>query len=229
MEGAGPGPAWRRHVRRELERRERETRRLQGLVQSHEKLLERRDLERLLVEKLQLEPGTQESRAPLELALLQQAVELAELRGAQEELAQSVAHLSDALKRSETECQEQRARYRDQLSRLRQKLERMQLGGTAGQQWGCALGAAHPLGEEEKWMVRDQIQRPDPLLSWTEMPLKWLHQGTPVPGSIGGVSGSRCGQCIPPPIPTRLINLALVCKRCLVLISIFEYALCSFA
>ncbi|XP_053861223.1 autophagy-related protein 16-like isoform X3 [Malaclemys terrapin pileata] len=110
MEGAGPGPAWRRHVRRELERRERETRRLQGLVQSHEKLLERRDLERLLVEKLQLEPGTQESRAPLELALLQQAVELAELRGAQEELAQSVAHLSDALKRSETECQEQRAR-----------------------------------------------------------------------------------------------------------------------
>ncbi|XP_053861222.1 autophagy-related protein 16-like isoform X2 [Malaclemys terrapin pileata] len=202
MEGAGPGPAWRRHVRRELERRERETRRLQGLVQSHEKLLERRDLERLLVEKLQLEPGTQESRAPLELALLQQAVELAELRGAQEELAQSVAHLSDALKRSETECQEQRARagrcarelaglagccqelqaqlweqgqeaeglraalgaalrardqlearwvqekqleaqrvnetnareerYRDQLSRLRQKLERMQLGGTAG-------------------------------------------------------------------------------------------------
>ncbi|XP_030402776.1 autophagy-related protein 16-like isoform X3 [Gopherus evgoodei] len=216
MDGAGPGPAWRSHVRRELERRERETRRLRGLVQSHEKLLERRDLERLLAEKLQMEPGTQESRTPQELASLQlqQAVELAELRGAEEELAQSVSHLSDALKCSEAECQEQRARarrcarelaglsercqelqaqlwergqeaeglraalgaalrardqlearwvqekqleaqrvneantreerYRNQVSRLHQKLERLRLGGTAGTSW---LGAELVMSE----------------------------------------------------------------------------------
>ncbi|XP_075764575.1 autophagy-related protein 16-1-like isoform X2 [Pelodiscus sinensis] len=112
MERAGPGPAWRRHVRQELERRERETRRLRGLVQSHEKLSACRDLEQLLAANLHLEAGTQEFSTSLEIASLrlQHAVELAELRGAQNTLAQHVAHLSDALNRSEAECKEQRAR-----------------------------------------------------------------------------------------------------------------------
>ncbi|XP_067412384.1 autophagy-related protein 16-like isoform X2 [Emydura macquarii macquarii] len=119
MAGAGP-PCWRRHVGRELERRERETRGLRSLVLSHEKLLRRRDLEQLLAENLRLEPGAQESRAPLELASLrlQHALELEELRGVEDELAQRVAHLSDALKRSETECQEHRARAGRSAQRL---------------------------------------------------------------------------------------------------------------
>ncbi|XP_065426592.1 autophagy-related protein 16-like isoform X2 [Chrysemys picta bellii] len=274
MEGAGPGPAWRRHVRRELERRERETRRVQGLVQSHEKLLERRDLERLLVEKLQLEPGTQESRAPLELASLQlqQAVELAELRGAQEELAQSVAHLSDAPETQRDRmpgaagqgralcpgaggglagcCRELQAqlweqgqeaeglraalgaalRARDQLEARwvqEKELEAQRVNETNAREERPGT----ELVTSENTSCEELIQRPDPLLSWTEMPPKWLHQGTLVLGSIGGGGGVWL-QIWPvhhPPFPQGSLTRPLYANRCLVLMSIFEYALCSFA
>ncbi|XP_065426594.1 uncharacterized protein LOC112061580 isoform X3 [Chrysemys picta bellii] len=233
MEGAGPGPAWRRHVRRELERRERETRRVQGLVQSHEKLLERRDLERLLVEKLQLEPGTQESRAPLELASLQlqQAVELAELRGAQEELAQSVAHLSDAPETQRDRMPGAAGQVSGPAVTPAPEAEEDAAGRNGWAAVGLCPGGSSSPGEEEKWMVRDQIQRPDPLLSWTEMPPKWLHQGTLVLGSIGGGGGVWL-QIWPvhhPPFPQGSLTRPLYANRCLVLMSIFEYALCSFA
>nr|XP_025037121.1 uncharacterized protein LOC102451572 [Pelodiscus sinensis] len=77
-----------------------------------EKLSACRDLEQLLAANLHLEAGTQEFSTSLEIASLrlQHAVELAELRGAQNTLVQHVAHLSDALNRSEAECKEQRAR-----------------------------------------------------------------------------------------------------------------------
>ncbi|CAM2110564.1 unnamed protein product [Caretta caretta] len=169
MEGAGPGPAWRRHVRRELERRERETRRLRGLVQSHERLSERRDLERLLAETLRLEPGPQAPRAPLELASLrlQHAVELAELRGAQEELAQSVAHLSDALNRSEAECQEHRARAgrcARELAGLSGRCQELQARlwerGQEAEGLRAALGAALRARDqlEARWVQEKQLE-----------------------------------------------------------------------
>ncbi|XP_019351135.1 autophagy-related protein 16 isoform X2 [Alligator mississippiensis] len=112
MAGVGPGPGWRSHVRAELQRREREQRGLRDLVRTHEKLLERLDLQSLLAEKLQLDTGTQESGAALDLASLQlqHALEVSELQQGQEELAQTIADLTEALTRSEAETREQRER-----------------------------------------------------------------------------------------------------------------------
>ncbi|XP_025066892.1 autophagy-related protein 16-1-like isoform X2 [Alligator sinensis] len=81
----------------------------------NEKLLERLDLQSLLAEKLQLDTGTQESGAALDLASLrlQHALEVSELQQGKEELAQTVADLMEALTRSQAETREQRERCVD--------------------------------------------------------------------------------------------------------------------
>ncbi|XP_074839011.1 autophagy-related protein 16-1-like isoform X2 [Carettochelys insculpta] len=190
MEGAGPDTAWRRHVRRELAQRERGTRGLRGLVQSQplrhprplctitlvqetcdsdEKLLERRVLEQLVAESLQTELGSQESSAAPELVSLrlQHVVEVAELRGAQAELAQRVAHLSDALTRCEAECREHRARAgrcARELAVLTGRCQELhaelgaqrQEAGALGVALGAALGAREAL--ETRWVQEKRLE-----------------------------------------------------------------------
>lgn len=119
---------WRRHIRVELQRRDRNQKEgYEGLLETYLKLLDRLDLQNFLAEKLQLETHRNDfSGSPkhhmahgtlcLEVAQLriQHQLELAELHKARAELAQTVLELNKTLQLKDIEIQDHRARISKQ-------------------------------------------------------------------------------------------------------------------
>ncbi|KAJ7313335.1 hypothetical protein JRQ81_004627 [Phrynocephalus forsythii] len=118
----GGGGRWRQHVRAELRRRERRARGLRDLLEHHEKLRGAWEAEQMArAEELLARAaaagggggGGGASRLPsVELAALHVHLEreVAELRRERDQLRQQVVLVSDVLRETEAENQEQRAR-----------------------------------------------------------------------------------------------------------------------
>lgn len=131
---------WKRHIRAELQRRDRSQKEgYEGLLETYLKLLDRLDLQNFLAEKLQLEIHRNDfSGSPthhmthetlcLEAAHLriQHQLELAELLKARAELAQTVLELNKTLQLKDVEIQDHRARISKQAQDISSLAKRCQ-------------------------------------------------------------------------------------------------------
>ncbi|XP_069069887.1 autophagy-related protein 16-like isoform X1 [Pleurodeles waltl] len=131
---------WKRHIRAELQRRDRNQKEgYEGLLETYLKLLDRLDLQNFLAEKLQLETHRNDfSGSPthhmahetlcLEAAHLriQHQLELTELLKARAELAETVLELNKTLQLKDLEIQDHRARISKQAQDISSLTKRYQ-------------------------------------------------------------------------------------------------------
>ncbi|CAI5791692.1 Hypothetical predicted protein [Podarcis lilfordi] len=163
-----PGAGWRRHVRAELQRRERRARGLRLLLERHEKLYGRLDALQTLLAAAE-EEGQWSCRPPQEVASVrvQQEMELIELRKEREELHQRVALLTDILREVEAENKEQRAKTRrlaQDLAALTRRHEEAQCQAWALSQE--AEGLRRELAEAQGLMQEARRKREELEVRW---------------------------------------------------------------